>query len=177
MSNVIRLEPVIRAAVAQDAEQIATLGMQVWLHTYATAGVSREMAQYVLKEFTAAKMTLAIKDTSKLLVVAETPKNIVGYAVTAVGNVCPSRPAMHIELATLYVQEPFKGQGTGSALLGEVEHLVAQRSGTGLWITVNASNYPAIEFYAKRKYTKVGTAYFEPGSKKHENHVLIRQDA
>ena len=122
-------------------------------------------------------MTLAIKDTSKLLVVAETPKNIVGYAVAAIGNVCPSRPAMHIELATLYVQDHFKGQGTGSALLGKVEHLAAQRSGTGLWLTVNASNYPAIEFYAKRKYTKVGTAYFELGSKKHENHVLIHQDA
>ena len=54
-SDVMRLKPVIRSAVAQDAEQIAALGMQVWLHTYATAGVSREMAQYVLKEFTAAK--------------------------------------------------------------------------------------------------------------------------
>ena len=81
MANVMRLEPMIRTAVAQDAEQIAALGMQVWLHTYATAGVSPEIAQYVLEEFTAAKMTLALKDTSKLLVVAETPKDIVGYEI------------------------------------------------------------------------------------------------
>ena len=176
MSNVMRLKPVIRAAVAQDAERIAALGMQVWLHTYATAGVSQEIAQYVLEEFTAAKMTLAIESTSKLLVVAETPENIVGYAVAAIGSVCPSRPEMPVELATLYVQEHFKGQGIGSALLSEVEHL-AQLSGTGLWIAVNALNYHAIEFYAKRKYIRVGTTYFELGSKKHENHVLIRQDA
>lgn len=172
----MRLKPVVRMAVAQDAEQIAALGMQVWLHTYATSGISREIAQYVFNEFTAARMTIAIKDTSKLLVVAEASGSVVGYGVAAIGNVCPSRPAMHIELATLYVQEHFKGQGFGSALLGAVEHLVAQRSGTGLWVTVNALNYPALEFYAKRKYTKIGTASFELGDKKHENHVLVRQD-
>lgn len=173
----MRLKPVIRAAVAKDAEQIAALGMQVWLHTYATAGVSREIAHYVLEEFTAAKMALTISDMSRLMVVAETLENIVGYGIVATGNVCPSRPTMHVELATLYVQEHFKGQGIGSALLGKVETLVAQQFGTGLWLTVNASNYPAIEFYSKRQYTKVGTADFELGNKKHENHVLIRRDA
>ena len=173
----MHLKPIIRTAVAQDVEQIAALGMQVWLHTYATFGVSLEIAQYVLNEFTAEKMTLAISDTSKLFVVAEMPENIVGYGVLAMGKVCPVRPTMHMELATLYVQEHFKGQGIGSALLSEVEHLAGQRCGTSLWLMVNATNTPAIEFYAKHKYTKIGSAYFELGSKQHENHVLIRKDA
>jgi hypothetical protein len=41
-------EPTLRNAVVSDAESLSALGIQVWLHTYATQGVRANIAKYVL---------------------------------------------------------------------------------------------------------------------------------
>ena len=38
----------VRLGVAEDAGRLAVLVAQVWLHTYATDGISPEIAAYVL---------------------------------------------------------------------------------------------------------------------------------
>ena len=42
----------IRSGRPGDARRLAVLATQVWLHTYATDGVTDEISQYVLSEFT-----------------------------------------------------------------------------------------------------------------------------
>ena len=167
----------VRVGVAGDAERLAALGIQVWLHTYATQGISQEIASYVLAEFTAAKMSALLANDSALVLVAELEDNIVGYAVVNIGAVCQCNPSVRVELVTLYIQEHFARQGLGSSLLDRAEQLARQRMGSALWLKVNARNLSAIEFYASHGYTKVGTAYFELGGARHENHVLIGRDA
>jgi hypothetical protein len=38
---------------------------------------------------------------------------------------------------------------------------------------VNAKNSSAFAFYARHGLVRTGTAYFELGGEKHENHVMI----
>ena len=46
-----------RTARREDAARIAVLGAHVWVHTYAAAGVSDVIAQYVLTFYRARGMT------------------------------------------------------------------------------------------------------------------------
>lgn len=173
----MRREFQVRAGVSGDAERLAALGAQVWLHTYATEGISQDIAKYALEEFTAARMSALLAADSKVVLVAEFEGNIIGYAVVDIGAVCQSNPRARVELATLHVQEHFARQGAGSLLLGCAEALARRRIASALWLMVNAANLPAITFYASHGYTKVGTAYFELGESRYENHVLIGKDA
>ena len=172
-SNVMRLNPRIRIGLRTDAENLAALAIQVWLHTYATDGISSIISHYVLSEFTSERFLALLTSTSATVLVAKTNTNLIGYALVDPGVPCPASPSFTVQLATLYVQEHFAGKGVGAALLAVAEALAAEHSNKPLWLNANATNNRAIAFYAKHGYTKVGVAQFRLGERDHENHVFV----
>ncbi len=163
----------IRHAIAADAECLAALATQVWLHTYATDGISCAIARYVLAEFSATKFSAVLAQEHSTVLLAETNGHAVGYALANLGVACPAG-GPSVEVASLYVQAHFARRGIGSVLLRECQQLALQRTGSAaIWLTVNAKNYPAIAFYKAHGLVQTGTANFELGGGKHENHVLV----
>lgn len=167
----------VRLGVAEDAGRLAVLAAQVWLHTYATDGISPEIAEYVLSHITPEQYAQLLRDASTHVLVAMHAGHVVGLAVVRFDSPCPDQPDLSTELQTLYVQEHFLGQGAGSLLLAAAEALARSRANSRLWLTVNATNSRAIAFYDRKGYVKVGTAYFVLGTGRHENHVLAGPDA
>jgi len=163
----------IRAGRASDASRLGVLAIQVWLHTYATDGITDEIAQYVRSELTVEKFSASLGDPDTCLLVAECGESLVGFAAVKFGASCPSDARAQVELQTLYVQEHFIGQGIGRSLLQAAEAGARSRSGSSLWLTVNAQNARAIAFYVRQGYSKIGTTYFLLGEARHENHVLV----
>jgi len=163
----------IRRGQSQDASLLAVLAAQVWLHTYATEGITSDIANYVLSEFTPARFLSLMNDPACRLFVAEDGQNLVGLAVVKFGVSCPGGNSSTTALQTLYVQEHFVGRGVGKSLLQAVEAEAREQSNVPLWLMVNVENSRAIAFYGRRGYSKVGTAYFVVGEGRHENHVLI----
>ena len=173
----MRLKPIIRKGQRGDAQNLVALAMQVWLHNYATDGVSSVLSSFVLSEFTVEKFTAFLTSSSTTILVAEVSEHLVGYARVDVGMSCPESTISKVQLATLYVQEHFTGKGVRNALLAEAETLAVKRMATPLWLTVNAMNNRAIAFYAKHGYTKVGITQFRLGDNDHENLVLVGNEA
>ncbi len=167
----------IRSGRSEDANRLAVLATQVWLHTYATSGITADIAEYVLNEVTPEKYRALLNDPTRQAFVAENGESLVGLAVVKFGAPCPAGNASSAELQTLYVQEHFLGCGAGKSLLRAAEAEAKLRSNGVLWLTVNAKNARAIAFYAHQGYARVGTTYFALGEGRHENHVLIGADA
>jgi len=173
----MRRSSFIRSAQLTESKSLAVLATQVWLHTYATDGISDEIAEYTLSQITPEKYQSLISEVTSRVFVAEVEGKLVGLAVLRFGTPCPSGGTATVELQTLYVQEHFVGQGIGRALLATSQASAVNVSASRLWLTVNAQNERAISFYSRQGYAKVGTTYFQLGSGKHENHVLISPDA
>ncbi|QDQ29355.1 GNAT family N-acetyltransferase [Chitinimonas arctica] len=149
------------------------MATQVWLHTYATDGVTPSLARYVLQEFTPANFLSLLARTDAQVLVAESGNALLAYATLAFQAARPDG-RQGTELATLYVQEHFTGAGLGSMLLGQCRQIAQSRSGDAeIWLTVNARNRRAMDFYRKHGFVRNGTSYFELDGEKHENHVLI----
>src|SRR5476651_2115832 len=115
----------IRTAKPEDAPLIAVLGAHVWVHTYAAAGVSDVIAQYVLATFTLDKIRALMDDPSRVLLVAEAEANLAGYIVMRFGSRHADVP---IEIETLYIQDSFAGRGIGSALLTHARDIAMVRT-------------------------------------------------
>ena len=170
-------EPVtVRSGRLADAKLLAVLATQVWLHTYATEGITDPIAEYVLSEFTPGKFLARLSEPAVHVLVAEHDQGLVGLAVVGYGAQCPASNRLTCELEMLYVQDHFTGRGVGKSLLQAAEAKAREGSNAALWLTVNARNTSAIAFYAHQGYSKVGTAYFVLGEGRHENHVLIGPD-
>jgi ribosomal protein S18 acetylase RimI-like enzyme len=164
----------IRISKPEDAPLIAVLGAHVWVHTYAAAGVSDVIAQYVLATFTLDKIRALMDDPSRVLLVAEAEANLAGYIVMRFGSRHADVP---IEIETLYIQDSFAGRGIGSALLTHARDIAMVRTGNrSIWLTVNSQNAKAISFYRSRGMTQDGIAYFELAGIKHENTVMVARD-
>ena len=84
----MRADTVIRAGRPADAPLLAALSTQVFLHTYATRGVSAAIAAHVLAEFTPAKLQAWLVSDTVAVLVAEKNAHLVGYARLALGAVC-----------------------------------------------------------------------------------------
>ena len=163
----------VRLSQPEDAPRLAVLAAQVWLHTYAKEGVSSVIADYVLAELTPRAFAAKFGNAAITILVAERDAHFLGLAVVQSGTVCASAPAATVELATLYVQAHCKGQGIGSRLLKDAQALAVAQAGSRLWLTVNAQNAAAIDFYTRHNFQQVGTAHFVLGGVAHENLVLL----
>ncbi|MBZ5796053.1 GNAT family N-acetyltransferase [Burkholderia contaminans] len=161
----------IRTARQEDAARIAVLGAHVWVHTYAAAGVSEVIAQYVLTTFTTERILTLVNDPDTVLLVAEADGNLAGYIVIRLGAQLADVP---VEIETLYVQASFSGCGIGSALLNHASGIAEERTGSrSFWLSVNAQNAKAISFYHSRGMTQEGITYFELGGIQHENKIMV----
>lgn len=75
----------VRAARQSDAERLAVLAIQVWLHTYCTNGINEDVAQYVLSELTVEKFLDRLKQPENKVLVAEREEWLVGFAAVRFG--------------------------------------------------------------------------------------------
>ena len=169
----MKLDYHVRKAQVADARPLAVLALQVFLHTYATDGVSSTISEHVLQEITPEKYAAIIQNSSSVVLVAERDNNLLGFAVLQLNAPCADSPDATIELETLYVQEHFTGKGVGSTLLGEARRLSNNSANGRLWLTVNVKNVRAISFYVHHQYMKVGTYVFVLGGVGHDNHVMV----
>jgi ribosomal protein S18 acetylase RimI-like enzyme len=163
----------IRRAQPEDAKRLSVLATQVFLHTYATDGISSAISEHILSEITPAAYSTLLTNPAVFTSVAEQGDNLLGFAVIHLDSVCPDADDAMVELQTLYVQEHFAGKGIGHGLLTKVQELAHVGANSRLWLTVNAKNARAISFYQRQGYRTIGTTDFFLGGVGHENKVMV----
>jgi len=166
----------IRRAEPRDADQLAVLGMQVWVHNYAKSGIHPAVARYVLDTFTPARFATMLLDRDTLILLAERGLHVIGMTVVALG-----RRTEHCDAATqaeidrLYVQEPFCNAGIGAQLIAAIQGELEARRIDAVWLEVWIENERALHFYERHAYDDVGSAYFELDGRRHESRVLVKR--
>ncbi|MEO6920865.1 MAG: N-acetyltransferase [Collimonas sp.] len=150
---------------------LTALSIQVWLHTYATEGVSDDLAREVLSTFTPTYFHDLIVDPDYRLFVKVDGVNLLGYILLDLDSSCEEQNYGGVEVDTLYVQEHFHGRGIGRALL---DHAMAQ-AGQRLWLTAWAGNAQALGFYKAYGFVDIGITWHEFEDQKYENRILAYQ--
>jgi diamine N-acetyltransferase len=166
---------VLRTAEARDVAPIAALGLKVWLATYTARGLTNEIARYVLDKFSIHSTTQMLEQPSHYAAVIELDGRLVAYALLKTQEPCPADEQTTAELSTLYVQQPNVGQGLGSRLLAAcTAELRVRGQAEDVWLRVNSKNSPALQFYERHNFRKVGSVWVEFDGERNENYVLVR---
>lgn len=165
----------IRMASPDDALNLAVLAMQVWLDTYATAGIRKSISRYVLAEFTPDNMHRILSDRQSFVLVAERDNHLIGFSHVVSGRetaFCDI--AGQAEIDRLYIQESFCNAGLGAELLSRTEHEARRRKVSAIWLSHWVRNCKAAGFYRKMGYADRGAICFEMEGEQHENRVLVK---
>jgi ribosomal protein S18 acetylase RimI-like enzyme len=162
----------IRKAEERDASSLAAVSIEVWLNTYLRHGVGQVFADYVLAEFTAQKFRSAIGDPDLAIFVSENRAGIDGFVKVCSAAAPPLADCSPLEIMTLYVQPRHRSGGRGGALLHHALDHCRSMGGESAWLTVEAGNRRAIDFYGRHGFARIGSTDFVIGDRAYENHVM-----
>ena len=165
----------LRNAEPADALCLGVLGTQVFLDTYATAGIRPVIAREVQAAFSTDAMQTLIANAGQQVRVAEFDGHLVGFTALRWRAAQPLLDGHDLaELDKLYVQERFTGLGIGGLLLRDAEALAAGSGATLLWLTPWVGNLRALHFYRDHGYHDHGMTLYHIEGEAHENRVLAK---
>jgi ribosomal protein S18 acetylase RimI-like enzyme len=77
-----------------------------------------------------------------------------------------------LEITTLHVQPRQQSGGKGGALLRHALDHCRRIGGESAWLKVEAENRPAVGFYLRHGFTRIGSTDLVIGDHAYENHVM-----
>lgn len=159
----------VRPAHTHDAEGLAALARRVFAATYGSAMPPAALATYLREALTPHIFRTYIANND--LLVAHEGERLAGYARLVRGEppACvPDRNAT--ELAQLYIDQEFHGQGFGACLM---EAAIARVPGA-LWLCAWRQNVRALRFYARYGFVEVGSIVVVAQEIAFDDVVLVR---
>lgn len=169
------LPPVYRTAHADDAVVLSVLAAQVFLDTYATDGVSADLAHEVKAQYSEAVFRARLARHDAEIVVATQGEYLLAFADLSTGTVCPAADVQGLEVVRLYVQAPFHGRGIGTALMRRAEHRARVQGLPHVWLTAWSGNHRARAFYRHLGYHDAGATDYVIEGKAYENRILVKR--
>ncbi len=121
-----------------------------------------------------------LADETRVLFVAETDTDLVGYTMLVDGE--PDDPDVAAavitrpttELSKVYVHPDNHGAGVAAALVSATVDEAATHGAASIWLGVNQENARANRFYEKNGFALVGTKRFEVGDRYEDDFVRER---
>ncbi len=154
----------IRHATFKDATLLATLGRATFTEAFAKDNKPENMAYYLDKNFTKAKIMEEIKDISTQFYLAYVDQMPAGYAkVRFNAEVKKVLKEKAIELERIYVSSLFQGKKVGASLLQTCLDHALENGYQWIWLGVWENNHKAQNFYAKWGFEKFGEHVFQMG--------------
>ena len=176
-SIVTRLQafPRIRKGTAADAALLAAIGAETFSDTFAADNTGKDMALYLGQAFTPVALSAELAADASAFLIAELNGTDVGYArVTwspAPVEVVGQRP---LDIARLYVRQPWIGRGVGAALMRACLAEARLRGCDVVWLGVWERNHRARRFYEKWGFQIVGDQQFVLGTDPQRDLLMMR---
>ncbi|MFD2163501.1 GNAT family N-acetyltransferase [Paradesertivirga mongoliensis] len=152
----------IRLAQPQDAATIAYFSRKTFYESFAEQNSRRDMEKFLKLQFSVKSLMAEVGRKQNTILLAYRFHTLVGYALMRETKNPPeiNPPVRTLELARLYVDKSFIGNGVGSALMKECITQARLKAKEALWLGVWHENHRAVEFYTKWGFQRCGSKIF-----------------
>ena len=166
----------IRRCTSADAPALALVGQSTFLETYADVLPGAAVIAHCAKAHSLQLYTEWLADPAYQHWLAETPGGApVGFMVIAPPDLpLPGVSAQDAEIKRIYLLSKFQGAGVGKSFIEQAVIHAAERQANRLLLGVYAKNLPAIGFYERCGFTKVGTRTFNVGGNLYDDFIMGR---
>jgi diamine N-acetyltransferase len=154
----------VREAGIHEAEFVADISRQTFYDTFFGFNSKEDMDIFMEEQFTRESLVKEVGREGYKFFFVEAEGEVAGYVKLREGRSHLTMPATALEIARLYVLEPWIGKGAGKILM---EHSIAyarENKFELIWLGVWEKNVRAIEFYHKWGFEKFGDTNFVLGN-------------
>lgn len=175
----------VRRCVAGEEIALSVLGHATFYEAFAEFVPVADLVAHCTRQHSVEKYAAYLADPATAVFVADVPfsgpgAGDPGRRSAPVGYVVLTTPdlpladisATDAEIKRVYVLARFQGRAIGATLMRAAEREAAARGKRRLLLGVNAQNAPAISFYEKLGYRKVGERRFQVGGQTYDDWVM-----
>jgi diamine N-acetyltransferase len=163
----------IRQADISDLKIICALGVTTFYEAYFEQDDPRDLADYVLENFSFERIESELQDKNSTFFLAQMENYTVGYAkLRENSRVECLKDVEAIELQRIYILEKAKGKGVGERLMKCCFDRARAKNYKTIWLSVWERNLAAQRFYERFGFVKAGEHQFPYGSTVGTNFVL-----
>ncbi|MGD8990873.1 MAG: GNAT family N-acetyltransferase [Desulfobacterales bacterium] len=168
-------KPTIQRAEPDNAAFLAKLAEKTFRDAFARFINREDFESYVAHSFTENQIRTELLDSASTFFIARIKDRWVGYAKLYQGPAPDCvRPLPTIELARLYLMQPYLGYGIGAALLEACISYARGKAFKSIWLSSWQENHRGNAFYAKMQFENLGTKTFAIGSDIQQDYILVR---
>ncbi len=153
-----------RAAVAVDAETLASFAARTFCETFAHLYPPEDLAAYLAKSYGEAIQREEIEDAAVATRLALRGEALIGYAQAGPVDIKVEHAPRDRELYRLYVAAGAKGAGVAQALMERIIDGARADGAEALWLSVWENNLRAQAFYKRYGFEHVGEHKFMVGA-------------
>ena len=164
----------LRPCVPGDEASLALVGQATFLETFAGILGGEDIVAHCAHAHTAEVYRAWLTDSNHALwLVESSPGNApVGFMVVAPPQLPLPDTAGDLELKRIYLLGRFQGGGLGKRLVAAAVAHSITAGAKRLLLGVYAHNQPAIAFYERAGFSKLGTRKFNVGGKDYDDNIM-----
>lgn len=163
----------IRKADISELKIVCALGITTFYEAYFEQDNPRDLADYVLENFSPEQIERELKKADSTFFIAELNGKAVGYAKLRENSEADCLKGIKaVELQRIYVLEKVKGKGVGAALLRHCLAAARAKNYRTIWLGVWENNPAAQRFYEKFGFVRAGKLRFVYGENLETNYVF-----
>ncbi|WP_454598152.1 GNAT family N-acetyltransferase [Qipengyuania sp. SM2507] len=170
--NQISIEPVQAVEVAE----LARIGRQTFIDTFASGNSPDDMADYLDSAFSTDQLLREIGRPDTSFYFAKLDTEVIGYLKLNVGDAQTEKvEGRTLEIERIYVDARTQGAGIGRSLFAFALEQARQNGASAVWLGVWEDNAKAIEFYTRQGFVAFGEHEFTVGDDVQRD-ILMRLD-
>ena len=173
MDNDINSIRVLRGVPA-DAGALAELAARTFADAFAADNRAADLQAHLDAAYNVDQLARELADPAVTTLLAYRDERLIAYAQirrkTLPACVTATQP---IELQRFYVDREAHGTGVAMKLMTEVQRVARRAGAEHLWLGVWERNARALAFYRKAGFHDVGSHFFDVGSDRQTDRVLV----
>jgi diamine N-acetyltransferase len=155
-----------------DLPALQAISIATFESNYASLNDPVQFQLHLERSFNAAQLLSELKDPTILFFFAEQGAEVLGYCKLRSPAPLASKPDLAcLELARIYVSEPYQKWGIGKMFLEKAKSLARAQGRQAIWLGVWTQNAKAIDWYERQGFQAVGKHTFMLGDEAQEDFV------
>jgi ribosomal protein S18 acetylase RimI-like enzyme len=165
----------IRRGGPDDAAALAAFAAATFAETFGADNQPHDLQAHLEAAYGVAQQGRELADPAVTTLLAHQGERLVAYAQVRRNEAppaCVDQPAT-IELQRFYVDRAVHGTGVATALMSAVQQVAGNAGARHIWLGVWERNARAIAFYTKVGFRDVGSTFFNVGTDRQTDRVLM----
>jgi ribosomal protein S18 acetylase RimI-like enzyme len=165
----------IRKGTVEDVTLLKNIGAQTFYDTFSPHNTEENMKQYIEKTFTTEKLTDELVDKNSEFYIAQHLTTAVGYVKLRIGYDPKELKTKAIEIERLYAIKSYIGKSVGKKLMEIAIESAHAKGFKTIWLGVWEHNKPALAFYEKFGFKKLGSHIFMLGNDEQTDYLVMKE--